>query len=127
MQTYPMDPITKVVRDGSRFNEVLVARFDPSELADATRAHSAEGVVAYSAICTHMGCPLSGSGWLVEKQTLKCYCHYSEFDLKDGARVMNGPARRRLPTLPLKIADGILMVAGGFLTRVGYKPKTGGW
>ena len=55
-------------------------------------------------------------------EDVKCPCHDSEFDPKDGARVVTGPAPRRLP-LPLKIVDGVLMAAGGFAGRVGFKQE----
>ena len=57
VHAWPKDPKTSVVRDGSRLNEILVIRLDPAELDDDTRARSADGIVAYSAICTHAGCP----------------------------------------------------------------------
>jgi Rieske Fe-S protein len=118
---YPIDPHTQVVRDGSRLNQVLLIHLDPAELSEATRAHAPQGIVAYSAVCTHEGCDVWL--WQGEGKTLKCPCHDSEFDSKDGARVVTGPAPRRLPTLPLKIVDGVLMAAGGFAGRVGFKQE----
>ena len=118
---YPVDPHTQVVRDGSRLNQVLLIHLDPAELAEATRAHAPQGIVAFSAICTHAGCDIWL--WQGEGKTLKCPCHESEFDPKDGARVITGPAPRRLPTLPLTIVDGVLMAAGGFVGRVGFKQE----
>jgi rieske iron-sulfur protein len=100
---------------------VLVVRFDPKELDDPTGARAADGIVAYSAICTHAGCPVTG--WLKassgEKDALKCFCHNSEFDPREGAQVVFGPAPRRLPALPLAISDGSLTVAAGFVGKVG--------
>ena len=116
---YPVDPQTAVVRDGSRLNQVLLIHLDPADLAEATRAHAPQGIVAYSAVCTHEGCDVWL--WQGEGKTLKCPCHDSEFDPKEGARVISGPAPRRLPTLPLKIVDGALVAAGGFAGRVGVK------
>jgi rieske iron-sulfur protein len=116
---YPVDPQTGVVRDGSRLNQILLIHLDPADLSAATRAHAPQGIVAYSAVCTHEGCDVWL--WQGEGKTLKCPCHDSEFDPKDGARVVTGPAPRRLPTLPLKIVDGVLMAAGGFASRVGVK------
>ena len=55
---YPVDPHTQVVRDGSRLNQVLLIQLDPAELAEATRAHAPQGIVAFSAICTHAGCDI---------------------------------------------------------------------
>jgi rieske iron-sulfur protein len=119
VMAYPMDPKTAVVRDGSRLNQVLLLRLDPAALAEETRARAAEGMVAFSAVCTHTGCDVSD--WQGETQTFLCFCHYSRFDPKDGARVVSGPAPRRLAALPLKIEDGVLVAAGGFVGRVGFK------
>lgn len=118
VMVYPMDPRMGVVRDGSRLNQVLLIRLAPEALATETRARSAAGIVAYSAVCTHAGCDVSD--WQGETKTLMCFCHYSEFDPKDGALVVAGPAPRRLAALPLKLVDGVLMAAGGFSGRVGF-------
>src|SRR5262245_62117649 len=50
---WPMDPTDGTVRSGSRLNQVILMRFDPGTLSDETRGRSAEGIVAYSSICTH--------------------------------------------------------------------------
>ena len=55
---FPMDPAGRVVRDDSRLNQVLLIRLDPSQLNPDTRARAVDGVVAYSAICTHTGCDI---------------------------------------------------------------------
>ena len=117
---YPIDPQTQVIRKGSRLNQIVLVRLAPEHLTDSTRRYAAEGIVAYSAFCTHRGCPVIG--WEAEARMLKCPCHDSQFDPKDGARVSGGPAKRRLAALPLRIADGALMAAGGFKGRLGVKP-----
>ena len=114
---YAQHPASGVIRDGSRLNEVILVRLDPKDLTDTARANAPQGYVALSAICTHAGC--SDWAWIAEHKMLKCPCHDSEFDPKDEARVSGGPATRRLPRLPLKIADGVLVVAGAFVGRVG--------
>jgi rieske iron-sulfur protein len=113
----PQDAASGTVRDGSRLNQILVVRLDPGRLQPETQARAAQGVVAYSAVCTHAGC--DGFAWTPAKQMYKCPCHDSEFDPADAARVTGGPATRRLPALPLKIADGFVTVAGAFTARVG--------
>jgi Rieske Fe-S protein len=95
---YPVDPHTAVVRDGSRLNQVLLMHLDPADLSEPTRAHAPQGIVAYSAVCTHEGCDVWL--WQEEGKTLKCPCHDSEFDPKEGARVITGPAPRRLRRCP---------------------------
>jgi rieske iron-sulfur protein len=76
------------------------------------------GLVAYSAICTHLGCTvlprLSEQGYIV------CPCHASVFDPAADARVVSGPANRPLPGLPIEVAsDGVVRAAGGFDGPVG--------
>jgi len=75
--------------------------------------------VAYTAICTHSGCEVSD--WIADQETLSCPCHDSLFDPKDDARVVDGPAPRVLPALPLKLVDGKLVVGGPFTSRVGFE------
>ena len=122
LTAYPMDPTAKVVRDDSRLNQILLVRLDPKSLNGDTRERAADGIVAYSAVCTHTGC--DAWDWQPASSTIKCPCHFSEFDLKESARVLNGPAPRRLPALPLKVVDGAPTVAGGFVGRPGF--DTGG-
>jgi rieske iron-sulfur protein len=116
---WAMDPRSRIVRSGSRLNRVLLVRFDPDTLAADTRARAAGGVVAYTAICTHNGCEVTD--WLGEDQALSCPCHATKFDPKNGARVIDGPAPRPLPALPLALAEGRLVVSRSFTTRVGFE------
>ncbi len=121
VRAWPKDPKTSVVREGSRLNEVLVLKLDPGELDDDTKSRAADGIIAYSAICSHAGCPVSE--WVKaqegDKDVLKCPCHNSEFDPRQGAQVAFGPAPRRLAALPLAITDGSLIVAATFVGKVG--------
>jgi rieske iron-sulfur protein len=121
LHAWPKDPKTSVIRKGSRLNEVLVIRLDPAELDDETRSHAADGIVAYSAICAHAGCPVTA--WVKseagDKDVFKCMCHNSEYDPRHGAEVVFGPAPRRLASLPLVIVDGSLTVAAPFVGKVG--------
>jgi rieske iron-sulfur protein len=121
VRAWPKDPKTSVVRKGSRLNEVLVVKLDPAELDEETRSRAAGGVVAYSAICVHTGCPITA--WVkaasVDKDVFKCVCHNSEFDPRQSAQVVFGPAPRRLPALPLVADDGPLTVAATFIGKVG--------
>jgi Rieske Fe-S protein len=115
---YPMEPASSVVRDGSRLNQVLLIRFDPAQLSPEATANSAEGVVAYSAICTHQGCDVSQ--WKTDTKTLLCVCHGSEYDPKDRAKVTFGPAPRRLAMLPVKVEGGVVTVASAFRGKPGF-------
>lgn len=112
------DPTSGTVRDGSRLNQVLLLRLDPESLDAETLAHAADGVLAYSATCTHAQCPVTE--WRQEAGILHCPCHGSEFDPRAAGRVVGGPALRRLPPLPLRLsAEGGLEVAQPFKGKVG--------
>jgi Rieske Fe-S protein len=122
VRAWPKDPKTSVVRSASRLNEILVVKLDPNELDEATRARAADGIVAYSAVCAHAACPVSE--WVKADQggdmtVFKCPCHNSEYDPRQSAQVVFGPAPRRLAALPLALNDGSLSVAGGFIGKVG--------
>ena len=117
VMAWAMDPADKTVRDGSLFNQVLLLRLDSEQLDPETKARAVEGVVGYSAICTHDGCGVDD--WLAEEQLLHCGCHFSRFNPKAGAKVGDGPASRPLPALALKLMEGRLVVAEPFNARVG--------
>jgi Rieske Fe-S protein len=116
---WPMDPETKTVRNGSRLNKVLLLRLDPEGFDPETKERAADGVVGYSAICAHTGCDVTN--WHPDSELLECPCHYSNYNPKEGAKVVSGPSPRRLPALPLKIADGRLVVAKPFTGRAGFQ------
>jgi rieske iron-sulfur protein len=119
---WPLEPQTRTVRAGSRLNKVLVLRLDPTTLDAPTKENSADGVLAYSAICPHTGCEVTN--WLVGPQILECPCHFSHYDPKAGAKVLSGPSPRRLAALPLGAdGDGRLVVAKPFVGRVGIQQQ----
>jgi rieske iron-sulfur protein len=117
---WPMDPAQKVVRNGSRLNKVLLVALDPSTLVGATRERAAAGVVAYSAICPHAGCEVSG--WVAGQDVIECACHNSRYNPRDAAAVIDGPSPRALSALPLEAMDGKLVVAKPFIGRLGVIP-----
>lgn len=107
---------------------VVVVRVDPGELRlpRGRAGWAPEGIVAYSKICTHAGCAVSLFRSPLSPTTesggpaLVCPCHYSTFDVLDGASVEFGPAGRPLPQLPLAIdARGLLRASGPFSGPVG--------
>jgi Rieske Fe-S protein len=120
---WPFDPAKKLARDGSRLNLIILMAFDPSSLSATERARAADGIVGYTAVCTHMACWVTD--WLNSKQALQCQCHQSEYDPRQGGRVVGGPAPRPLPALPLRIAAGRLEVKGPFTDRIGGEKVTG--
>ena len=99
---------------------VLLVRLPQDKLIEAEdkKDWSYDGIVAYSKVCTHVGCPVA----LYEQQThhLLCPCHQSQFDITDGAKVIFGPAARPLPQLPIAVdAEGYLIARSDFTEPVG--------
>lgn len=99
---------------------VLLMRLDPDDLqiSEGREDWHYQGIVAYSKICTHVGCPVA----LYEQQThhLLCPCHQSQFDITREAAVIFGPAKRPLPQLPITVdAEGYLVARSDFTEPVG--------
>jgi ubiquinol-cytochrome c reductase iron-sulfur subunit len=99
---------------------VLLIRLRPEEFnLDAERlSWTHEGIIAFSKICSHMGCAVA----LYEQQTkhLLCPCHQSTFDVTRAAKVIFGPAARPLPQLAITIdADGYLVAQQPFTEPIG--------
>ncbi len=111
--------------DAADFQEVIaksalmVVRMRPEDIKDKRELDwGHQGIVAFSKICTHVGCPIS----LYEQQThhVLCPCHQSTFDLSDGGRVIFGPAGHALPQLRISVNDkGYLEALGDFTEPVG--------
>ncbi len=99
---------------------VLLMRLKPEDLhvSPGREDWNYAGIVAYSKICTHVGCPVA----LYEQQThhLLCPCHQSQFDVSREATVIFGPAKRPLPQLPITVDDeGYLIARSDFTEPVG--------
>ena len=97
----------------------IVIRLEPDEsTVPAQVKWAVDGIVAYSKVCTHLGCPVG----LYEQQThhLLCPCHQSTFDVTDNCAVIFGPANRPLPQLPLALdSEGYLVSEADFQEPVG--------
>ena len=99
---------------------VMLIRMAPEQLKPRKGQEdwSIEGHIAYSSICTHLGCPVK----LYEQQThhLFCPCHQSIFDASNGAKVLFGPAARSLPQLAISVdEDGYFVAQGDFAEPIG--------
>jgi rieske iron-sulfur protein len=114
---FPFDAAKGEVRNDSRLNKIVLIRLAEAELNAETKARSAGGVVAFSAICTHQGCDVKT--WLSKEQVLVCFCHSTKFLLLEGGTVTSGPALRSLPFLPLSLDGDQLVIAGPFSAPAG--------
>lgn len=104
---------------GEEDSQVVLIRLREGEDTSTSELDgSVAGLVAFSKVCTHAGCPVG----LFEEQTghLLCPCHQSTFDVKDGAKVVFGPATRPLPQLPIAVDDeGFLVATDDFPEPIG--------
>lgn len=102
---------------------VILMRMDPadfnaSEQGQKSLSWGHDGIVAYSKICTHVGCAVG----LYEQAThhLLCPCHQSTFDVANDCEVIFGPAKRPLPQLKITVdTSGYLVATQGFEEPVG--------
>ena len=101
---------------------IILVRMRPDEIvsqqAPSGETWDYEGILAFSKICTHVGCPIA----LYEQRThhLLCPCHQSTFDLADSGNVVFGPAARQMPQLPITVdGEGYLVAASDFQQPVG--------
>jgi ubiquinol-cytochrome c reductase iron-sulfur subunit len=90
---------------------LLLIRLRPAEfnLEPDRLAMTHEGIIAFSKICSHMGCAVA----LYEQTTkhLLCPCHQSTFDVTRAAKVIFGPAARPLPQLDITVDDEGYLIA----------------
>jgi len=108
-------PLSDIAKD-----PVLLIRLRPQDfqLTAEKLAMTHEGIIAFSKICSHMGCAVA----LYEQQTkhLLCPCHQSTFDVTRGAKVIFGPAARPLPQLDITVdGEGYLVARAPFNEAVG--------
>ena len=99
---------------------VILVRMQPRDItpAEGRENWGVEGILCFSKICTHVGCPISL--WERQSHHLLCPCHQSTFDLADNGKVIFGPAGRALPQLPMGVDDeGYLVALSGFTEPVG--------
>lgn len=108
-------------------SSLVVVRLPKSSLRLTGRVagYDADGIVAYSKVCTHAGCAISlyrAPLFAADepRPALVCPCHYSTFDPATGGSVTFGPAGRPLPMLPLSVdSSGYLRARGNFNEAVG--------
>ncbi|MDS1268689.1 Rieske 2Fe-2S domain-containing protein [Lipingzhangella sp. LS1_29] len=118
----PEDPEHPVSLNDQSKTVIILIKMRPddfdSEMTEEQLGWTHNGIIAYSKICTHVGCPAA----LYEPTThrILCPCHQSTFDAANAAKVVFGPAHRPLPILPIRVDDeGYLVAAGDFSSPVG--------
>ena len=112
--------------EGTQLNQdiakaaIIIVRMNPKDITPAKGREDwgVDGILCYSKICTHVGCPISL--WEQQTHNLLCPCHQSTFDLAHNGRVVFGPAARPVPQLPLSVdSEGYLVAASDFTEPVG--------
>jgi ubiquinol-cytochrome c reductase iron-sulfur subunit len=119
----PLDGLVTVFPAGhpdSADGQVVLMRVRPDRLhlPPGREDWAPDGLIAYSKVCTHAGCPVG----LFEPSSgqLLCPCHQSAFDVLDGAQPIFGPAARALPQLPIAIDEqGYVVAQSDFHEPVG--------
>jgi ubiquinol-cytochrome c reductase iron-sulfur subunit len=105
---------------GSADSQVVLLRVDPESIEPRAGRESwaPDGLLAFSKVCTHAGCPVGL--YEAERHELLCPCHQSAFDVLDHARPVLGPAAVELPQLPLAVdGAGAVVAQGDFSAPVG--------
>ncbi len=111
---------TQDTERGQAVNQTVIVRVSNRDFTTMKGRENwaPQGYVAYSKLCTHLGCPVG----LYEQQMqlLVCPCHQSMFDVTNGAYPNFGPAPRPLPQLPLYVdAQGYLRSRADYNEPVG--------
>jgi len=108
-----------VTKKGGK-NKIALVRLDPSKLGEEALPRSADGVMAFSGLCTHAGCDVKAFD--PDKGLMKCPCHGSVFDPAKNGEVATGPAKHRLASLVIEIENDRFVVKEGFDGKVGAQP-----
>ena len=106
--------------DAMTNDATVLVRVPPQELRlpPDRAAGSPDGLLAFSKVCPHAGCPVAL--YRATARQLFCPCHQSTFDVLRGGERVFGPAPRGLPQLPIVVApDGVLSAAAGYPEPIG--------
>ena len=83
-------------------------------------------VVAFSYLCSHMGCPLDGKYRPEATMMGPCPCHFSTFDLSKSGTLVLGQATQSLPQIVLEVSDGDIFASGVTGLVYGYRDNLDG-
>ncbi|MFC4455845.1 Rieske 2Fe-2S domain-containing protein [Deinococcus sonorensis] len=109
----------EVLKNGVDRNQLIVAKFQPSELKAPTDVKATDqGVIVYSRQCMHLGCAVLIQPYTPAnlKVAAVCPCHGGAYNLTAGAQVVGGPPPAPLAQLPIKVQGDQLVVDGFFLS-----------
>lgn len=118
-----LESVTNVYPEGgidSGDSQAVLVRVDPAsfDLSAEQMAWTVNGIIVYSKVCTHAGCPVSL--YRSQANELLCPCHQSTFNVLDGGKPIFGPAKRPLPQLPLGVdQEGYLVAKSDFHQPIG--------
>jgi ubiquinol-cytochrome c reductase iron-sulfur subunit len=106
--------------NGQAVDQTVLIRVQDTDLVTekGRETWAPDGYVAYSKLCTHLGCPVGL--YEQELELLVCPCHQSMFNVRNGAVPQFGPAPRPLPQLPLKWNS-----SGNLVAQTGYDQAVG--
>jgi ubiquinol-cytochrome c reductase iron-sulfur subunit len=122
MTVYPERPRAQKFfsDDALAIDQTVLIRVGDSDIKTMPGRESwaPDGYVAYSKLCTHLGCPVGL--YEQELRLLVCPCHQSMFNVTNGAVPQFGPAPRPLPQLPLMWNEN-----GNLAAQAGYDQAVG--
>jgi nitrite reductase/ring-hydroxylating ferredoxin subunit len=106
LEEMPTEPVLVCAEDELPLGAAKMVKFGRYP---AIVVHIAEGLKAYSAVCTHFACIVK---WNAEAQRLDCPCHDGYFNPQDGS-VVSGPPPTPLMALAAEVVDGHIYVKVG--------------
>jgi ubiquinol-cytochrome c reductase iron-sulfur subunit len=124
MTVYPrstVDPSNGfITENGQAVDQTILIRLSDQPFATVPGREdwTPDGYVAYSKLCTHLGCPVGL--YEQELELLVCPCHQSMFNVRNGAVPQFGPAPRPLPQMQLGYND-----RGFLISRAPYDQAVG--
>lgn len=107
----------------SEHSEVLMYRVNAETIPIEWRSDSADGILAYSAICTKDATLIKPKDFDPASKQVICSTCKTQYDLINGAEVKGGPGKRALPQVPIHDHDGLLRISHGIIGWIGIKRR----
>jgi len=125
-----VSPIPVQAKDGetgevreSEKSTVLLYRVNAETIPLEWRSDSADGILAYSAVCTNDATLIGPKDFDSASKQVTCSTCKTQYDLINGAEVKGGPGTRALPQVPVADHDGLLRISHGIISWVGMKRR----